>query len=233
MKQVLFGVGMAAVGVLGSVMPCASDDHPIVVELFTSQGCPSCPPADALLHELASRDDIIALALHVDYWDYIGWKDKFASTAFTQRQKSYARAAGSRSIYTPQFIVGGVDHVVGYEPMQLASFVQNHRSLQSTVEVGLVRSGNQLEVTAQTDELRQMLVQLVRYTPLQTVAIEHGENSGKIVEYANVVHDWQVVGKWDGRVPLSLSVENAEDGPFVAIIQAATHGAILGAARLH
>ena len=232
MKQFIFAAGMAAVGAFGSVGPSAADDHPIVVELFTSQGCSSCPPADALLHELAARDDVIALALHVDYWDYIGWKDKFANPAFTKRQKGYARAAGSRSIYTPQMIVGGVDHVVGYKPMQLADFVQEHRSLQATVDVGLTRSGDQLKVTAQTDEPRQMVVQLVRYTPLQTVAIERGENRGKTLEYANVVHDWQMVGKWDGRAPLSLSIENDEDGPVVAIIQAATHGAILGAARL-
>jgi len=77
-----------------------------------------------------------------------------------------------------------------------------------------------------------MVVQLVRYTPLQTVAIERGENRGKTLEYANVVHDWQMVGKWDGRAPLLLSVDSAEGGPVVAIIQAATHGAILGAARL-
>ena len=212
--------------------PSAADDHPIVVELFTSQVCSSCPPADALLHELAARDDVIALALHVDYWDYIGWKDKFANPAFTKRQKGYARAAGSRSIYTPQLMVGWVDHVVGYKPMQLSDFILEHRSLQTTVDIGLTRSGDKLEVTAQTDEPRQMVVQLVRYTPLRTVAIEYGENRGKILEYANVVQDWQVVGKWDGRAPLSLSVESTEDGPVVAIIQAATHGAILGAARL-
>lgn len=85
----------------------------VVVELYTSQGCSSCPPADALLHDLAEREDVIALALHVDYWDYIGWKDEFAHPQHAQRQRAYAQKAKRRSIYTPEFIVQGQTDVVG------------------------------------------------------------------------------------------------------------------------
>ena len=100
----------------------------VVVELYTSQGCSSCPPADKLLAELASRKDVLPLALHVDYWDYIGWADVFADPAYTKRQRAYARVAGSRSIYTPQMIVGGKDHVIGFKPMAVAGVMGGEHS---------------------------------------------------------------------------------------------------------
>jgi len=99
----------------------ANADGPVVVELFTSQGCSSCPPADKILGELAKRDDVIALSLHVDYWDYLGWKDDFASPAHTARQQGYATALGERMMFTPQMIIGGTDSVVGSRAMELIS----------------------------------------------------------------------------------------------------------------
>jgi hypothetical protein len=99
---------------VGAAALAAEAGDPVVVELFTSQGCSSCPPADALLSELAEHEDIIALALHVDYWDYIGWADSLARPEHTVRQKAYAAAAGKRMVYTPQFVIGGIDHVTGY-----------------------------------------------------------------------------------------------------------------------
>jgi hypothetical protein len=100
--------------------PSLAQDRPVLVELFTSQGCSSCPPADALLHKLARRDDVVALALHVDYWDYIGWKDTFAKAAHSARQRAYAREAGRRMVYTPQMIINGADHVVIGRPISTA-----------------------------------------------------------------------------------------------------------------
>ena len=95
----------------------------VVVELYTSQGCSSCPPADALLEQLAARDDVIALSLHVDYWDYLGWQDAFANPAFTKRQRGYAARAGSSMIYTPQMVIGGRDHIVGTKGMELSDLI--------------------------------------------------------------------------------------------------------------
>ena len=118
-----FLCALAATG-LFSVAEGRADDMPVVVELFTSQGCSSCPPADALLHELSKRDDVIPLALHVDYWDYIGWKDSFAQPAFTARQRGYAQASGRRAIYTPQMIIGGQFDVVGNRPMDVAAIIR-------------------------------------------------------------------------------------------------------------
>ena len=115
-----------AIGFLASFIgAAAAADRPVVVELYTSQGCSSCPPADAILAELADREDVIALAFHVDYWDYIGWKDIFADPANTLRQRNYARVAGARSVYTPQMIVDGQDHVVGTKPMKLAEHIDS------------------------------------------------------------------------------------------------------------
>ena len=124
----------------------ARAESPVMVELFTSQGCSSCPPADALLAELADRDDVIAMALHVDYWDYIGWKDKFADPAFTKRQKLYAYAAGTRTIYTPQMIVNGREHVVGSKPMKLADLIERHKRTTQTAQVALDRRGDTVSI---------------------------------------------------------------------------------------
>ena len=110
----------AALSIMSLGLPGAAQDSPVVVELFTSQGCAACPPADALLGELARHEDVIALALHVDYWDYIGWEDVFARPEFTQRQHAYGHAAGSTVVYTPQMIVGGQERVVGVRPMAVA-----------------------------------------------------------------------------------------------------------------
>lgn len=115
--------------------------EPVVVELYTSQGCSSCPPADALLHELAARDDVLPLALHVDYWDYIGWKDKFARREHTRRQKGYARAGGRRMIYTPQMIIMGQEDVVGADAMQVESAIQKHQKQPRPVSLKLRRDG--------------------------------------------------------------------------------------------
>ncbi len=207
---------------------------PVVVELFTSQGCSSCPPADAVLAELAPRDDVIALALHVDYWDYIGWKDSFAAPAFTKRQKAYARAAGSRTIYTPQMIVAGHDRLTGLKPMHLADLIRAHGAQPARVRLQLARAGGMVEITA---EARPALpgpavVQLVRYLPERQVEILRGENAGRRLTYANIVTSWTVLRDWDGQGVLKIAAPAPGDEPVVVIVQQAGPGAILAAARL-
>lgn len=237
MRSWIAGLAVA-VGLLAPIAPFATpaeaDDHPVVIELFTSQGCSSCPPADALLRELADRDDVIALALHVDYWDYIGWKDSFAQPAFTQRQKQYARAAGHRTIFTPQMIVGGADHVVGSKPMKLAELIQTHSDVPEAVEITLERQGQEVVIWAEAVAAvpREMLVQLVRYRPSAEVDITRGENAGHTFTYANIVTEWHALARWDGREPLRMTVAAPGDAPVVALVQTAGHGAILGSARL-
>ncbi|WP_372605044.1 DUF1223 domain-containing protein [Actibacterium sp.] len=227
--------GLAAALLTAPGAALASDTAmPVVVELFTSQGCASCPPADGLLNELAGREDVIALSLHVDYWDYIGWKDAFADPAYTKRQKGYARAVGSRSVYTPQMVVGGAEHVIGFRPMEVAELIQRHKSRPAPVTLSLTRSGEHVIVAAQA--LRplkgEVVLQLVSYMPNQIVEITRGENAGRRIQYSNIVNGWTPVARWDGAAPLNLSFEMPSDSPVVAILQESGFGPILAAARL-
>lgn len=209
-------------------------DGPVVVELYTSQGCSSCPPADEMLHDLARRSDVIALALHVDYWDYIGWADSFADPAHTQRQQNYARVAGAGTIYTPQMIIGGEDHVIGTKPMDVADAIQSHRNNPTGVSVSLRRSGNRVTIKGET--LRSLpngtVVQLVRFNPQQTVDIRRGENAGRQLSYANIVISWDVVGEWSGRGDLDMTVTAAGAAPVVVIVQEPGPGSVMAAAIL-
>ncbi len=220
--------------VLMSALPATAQQGPIVVELFTSQGCSSCPPADRMLHELAARSDVIALALHVDYWDYIGWKDEFADPRNAQRQRAYARVAGRRSIYTPQMIVMGQTDIVGAKAMKLSDAINAHKATPQPVQIDLTRAGGQVQITAQARQaqLGDMVVHMVRYRPLRESRITRGENKGHTYKYANVTEGWTVLGEWDGRAPLNMTADVAGDHPVVVIIQAPSDGPIYGAARL-
>ncbi len=221
----------AALSLLFTTAAVASD-RPVVVELYTSQGCSSCPPADRLLHELAEMEDVIALSLHVDYWDYLGWKDKFASPAFTKRQHNYARALGETSVYTPQMIIGGTDHVVGSRPMKVSKLIRKHAEKQKQVDVVLQRKNDQVMINAASAAPQDMVVYLVRYSPRETVDVRKGENRGHTLTYANVVTDWQQVEEWDGAAPLRVSAQAAGTAPVVVIVQRKGFRDVLGAAQL-
>lgn len=223
-------VALAAV----SATPVGAGPNMVVVELFTSQGCSSCPPADALLTKLAKRENVIALALHVDYWDYIGWKDNFGNPAYTARQKAYAQAARKRSIYTPQMIIGGTDHVVGHKPMDVIDLINAQNRKPTVVDLKVTRKGSKVQISAAMIGVpgKPMIVQLVRYAPTKTVKITRGENAGRTIEYANIVTDWQKIGQWNGSAPLEMVADASGDAPVVVIVQAAGPGQVLAAARL-
>ncbi|MGB0903236.1 DUF1223 domain-containing protein, partial [Halocynthiibacter sp.] len=142
-----------------------AQSQPVVIELFTSQGCSSCPPADALMHKLAARSDVIALSMHVDYWDYIGWKDEFGRAENTARQKAYAHAAGRRSVYTPQMIIGGVDSVVGTHPMDVADLVAKHAARQKDVVLKVARAGGKITILATARKPAKYDVKVVTFSP--------------------------------------------------------------------
>jgi hypothetical protein len=218
-----------------SMMPHISKaETPVVVELFTSQGCSSCPPADLLLQELANRDDIIALALHVDYWDYIGWTDTFGSPEHTKRQKTYAIALGERTIYTPQMIINGTRAVIGARPMQLWEEISAAKRQQNQVPVSMSRSGQMMQITAPPHALSEPVdVTLFQYHPSSAVQITRGENAGRTFTYTNVVRSIEILDTWSGQSPLDLSTPAQPDLPYVVILQAKESKAILGAARLH
>ena len=217
----------------GHASTVQADETPVVVELFTSQGCSSCPEADEMLARLGERDNVIALALHVDYWDYIGWKDKFAHAAFTKRQKGYARSFGNRAIYTPQMVVNGVKEVVGNRPMDVIDLVQAHSDKGLPVSLTLRRDGSSLVISApESSGLREADIILIRYTPSETVNIPSGENAGKKLTYSHIVTEWSDIGDWNGQAPLSESVPISGAAPVVVLVQEKGYGPIFAAARL-
>lgn len=224
--------------ILASGLVCASpalaQDRPVVVELFTSQGCSSCPPADALLAELSDRDDVIALALHVDYWDYIGWKDRFSDPNHAARQRAYAAAGGRKSIYTPEMIINGTTDVVGAKPMAVSKAITDHKNDPVLVELSLARKGSQLQIsaTALAQAKGPYTVHMLRYTPKATTQIKRGENAGHTLQYSNIAEKWTVLGSWDAVAPLSLAAPLPGDLPVVVMIQQSVAGPIVAAARL-
>lgn len=206
----------------------------VVVELYTSQGCSSCPPADQVFEQLVNQPGVIPLALHVDYWDYIGWQDTFGNARFTDRQKSYARAAGERMIYTPQMIINGQDRIIGSEPQELAAALARKVATDAPVTLTIERSGDRVLIRAVANPAlpRAVIVQLVRYQPQQTVEIGGGENQGQIVTYSNIVTDWQRLGEWPGTAPLEIQADAPGPSPVVVILQNQGPSDIVAAAAL-
>ncbi|SHG79146.1 hypothetical protein SAMN05444003_0938 [Cognatiyoonia sediminum] len=209
-------------------------ENATVVELYTSQGCSSCPPADEILAELSDRDDVIALALHVDYWDYLGWVDDLANPAHTERQRAFARAKGARTIYTPQMVFGGVDHVIGSRPMEVMEQIEKHGAEADAVEVSLNRNGDTLRIDAtQVGTFSgDAVVQIVRFMPAVTRDIRRGENAGRSLTYHNVVSSWQNAMTWDTGEPLAIEATVSGSDAVAVIIQDGTDGPVLGAAQL-
>ncbi|PJE27046.1 DUF1223 domain-containing protein [Pseudooceanicola antarcticus] len=209
---------------------------PVVVELFTSQGCSSCPPADRMLADMAGIDQLLPLALHVDYWDYLGWKDALADPMFTRRQKAYARATGSRMIYTPQIVINGTTFVKGAHPKEVAEHIALARRAPVHVSLDLRNTGEgrfRLEAMPLPGlETGPMQVTLVHFIPMKSVEILRGENAGSRIDYANIVTYWKPVAEWDGRRPLELDLRAAQDHPGAVLLQRAGFGAIEAAARL-
>jgi hypothetical protein len=217
----------------GSPQSAHAQTTPVVVELYTSQGCSSCPPADALMHKLAKREDVIALALHVDYWDYIGWEDAFALPEHADRQRTYARHGGRNSIYTPQIIINGVDSIVGARGMEIADTIMAHKARNTGVSLAVRRTGSKLVISAEAKTSPgPMDVMVVRYTPQRDVMITRGENAGRQMSYVNIVENWQHVTNWSGAEPLLVETAISGDAPVVVLLQSADQGPIQAAAQL-
>lgn len=229
----------AAVLVLHSSAPgWAQAKSATVVELFTSQGCASCPPADAYLGELAQRDDVLALSLHIDYWDYLGWKDSFATPLTTARQRAYGRELGKRYVYTPQIVIDGAAEVVGSRRRSVERAIERAAQDQSnSVPVSLSDAGDdRLVIRIGVGEARDAVVWLVLYDRRHEVAIGRGENGGRKLAYYNVVRDITRIGTWTGKpVEIALAADALRRGGRSAcavLVQENGHGAIIGAARM-
>lgn len=174
-----------------------------VVELFTSQGCSSCPPADRVIYELAKENDVLALAWHVDYWDYLGWKDTFASSENTRRQQAYAVSLGKSSVYTPQAIVNGRIDVVGSRGIAVRETMATMRDkdLGPTVPISASVSSGMLKISVDaTEEAADTTLWMVYYTDHAKVEVLRGENAGRELGYANVVRDIEMIGMVKDRM---------------------------------
>ena len=215
---------------------------PVVIELYTSQGCSSCPPADSLLSELIrTNPKLIALTLPVDYWDYIGWKDTLASPSFTARQKAYAATRSDHHIYTPQAVVNGLSHVVGSDrdEIEAASRTTFGKDGAQSVQMSANPHDNGLSVhlgEAPQGAPREGAFWLFQIAKERTVTIGRGENSGHRVTYANVVRQIRKIGTWIGK-PLQFEspgqeLTSADRDSWVLILQAGSEskpGPILAA----
>jgi hypothetical protein len=201
-----------------------------VLELFTSQGCSSCPPADRILGRLASDPETLALSFPVDYWDYIGWKDTLAAPGFTARQRAYAEADGTGEVYTPQIIVNGLTDVVGSDMAAIAQAERDtdRRGDVLSVPLSVAERGGKLEVAiggaAAGASQREAGIYLVGFARSRTVSVQRGENAGATLTYANVVRTMVKLGEWNGAA-MTLEADLAQaraDGAdaYAVILQA-------------
>jgi hypothetical protein len=218
----------------------ASDTHRPVVEMFTSQGCSSCPPADELAARLAGKDKAIVLSVPVDYWDYLGWKDTLAKPAFSARQRAYAAARADGQVYTPQAVVNGLTHAIGSREDAVIKAQDATRSKSGNITLKITEDSSALHVNVGSSNSagsQEAVLWLVPVRKQADVAIGRGENGGRKVSYVNVARDYIRVGEWKGRettidIPVALAKPQGCDG-YVVLLQPMINGkpgAILGAA---
>lgn len=232
--SLLLAIGLALAGSTGA----QEQARPVVVvELFTSQGCSSCPPSNAYLHELSRRPDIVALSFHIDYWDYIGWEDPFAEPEFTERQRGYARNLKQRYVYTPEMVVQGRGHDSGIDRRAILDLIATaQRPELPRVAPHLVdrgRAGLAVALPALTPR-QPCDVWLVTYDPERRTKVMRGENSGHELTSTNVVRTLSLLTRWDGSAAeLEVPAARLGNAPGVAIlVQRPGLGPILGAATL-
>lgn len=204
---------------------------PVVVELFTSQGCSSCPPANANLAAIADRPDVLALSFGVTYWDYIGWKDTFAKPEFTNRQYAYVHSLHRATAYTPQMVVNGEMDLVGNSADELDRFIGAARKDASAAAPQIVLSDGKVSIGAGPVPEDAADVLLVRYDPnIVEVPVARGENTGRTLPHKHVVHELIRLGGWTGEA-VSFDLPASPDGLKTAIlVQSAYTGPILAAA---
>lgn len=230
---------VAGLMLVGFALAHASEPRALL-ELFTSQGCSSCPPADKLLGDLANDPSIVAISVPIDYWDYLGWKDTLAIPGHSSRQRAYARVRGDRQVYTPQIVVNGTTHVIGSDrsaiERAIAQTDRNTAIMSTYVLMSVSGSDLNVKVGAGKEHLsgEVWLCPLAKAVP---IAIGRGENSGHTVIYHNVVRRWLKLGDWNGseatwNVPLSDFMTDEVDAAAVMVQQGSREkpGMIIGAA---
>jgi hypothetical protein len=213
--------------IIAMIRPAHADPR-AVVELFTSQGCSSCPPADKIIGELAKDPSVIALSMPIDYWDYLGWKDTLADSRFSARQKAYSRARGDRNLYTPQVIVNGSAQVIGSDRAEIEGAIKNTGKADGvmSVPVTMTQAGKQINVSVAAAGNGPVAthgeVWICSVSKAVSISIGRGENSGREITYHNVVRNLLKVGDWDGspgswNVPLENISREGVDAAVVYV----------------
>ncbi|OYU16133.1 MAG: hypothetical protein CFE37_01925 [Alphaproteobacteria bacterium PA4] len=218
-----------AAATLAPAAQAADAAHPIVIELFQSQGCSSCPPANANVNALAARPDVLALSFAVTYWDGLGWKDVFAQPQFTQRQWDYARAFGNDQVWTPQVVINGRANITGTKTQPLLDLVA--KTDRGSGGPALALAGSDVTITGSA--ARPADVWLVRYDPRSVaVSIKAGENGGRTLPHRNIVHELVKLGRWSGgNARFTLPAARTPGLATAAFVQAGNGGPILAAVR--
>ncbi|MDA4845526.1 DUF1223 domain-containing protein [Hoeflea poritis] len=239
MKIAKLAIAIGALTALPGTALQASDKAPVgVVELFTSQGCSSCPPADAVLGELVAQGNVVALSYHVDYWNYLGWEDTLSSEQSTERQYDYARTLGRKSVYTPQAVINGRDHLNGADKRginrKVNAFADGGRGLSVPIEASL--EGDKMKINIGAGEGKANVI-LVYFDRENTIDVKRGENRGRNLTYWNSVRDIQTVAMWEGKaveldLPVSVISGDGYDGCAILLQTMKSKGvpgAIIGA----
>ena len=223
----------------GTASPAAAGDDQttVVVELFTSQGCSSCPPADAYLGELSQRPGVLALAYHVDYWNYIGWTDPYASKLATQRQRDYSRQLNMRYVYTPQMVINGTMEGIGSERETIGPLIKaamEEKALRQHVSIVREAPGKLAVHIDAGSTSEPATIWLVGFDRERSTAVLHGENEGQTLHEYQIVRSSEAIGTWNGEaLDLLLPADKpAGDGGVAVLLQQGGSGRIIGAAVL-
>ena len=239
MRKPLFHIALALLAgfAVSPAFSAEAQTRPVIVELFTSQGCSSCPPADAYLHDLTGRRNVLPLSFNVDYWDYLGWRDTLASPDNTARQRAYGRALGLSGVYTPQMVVDGVAEGIGSNRRKIDALIAAREPAANEVPMSLKEEDGRLTVSiaAGAAPRKPATIWLIRYATSKTVDIERGENRGRTITYVNVVRGIAPIGMWDGRkMRIMLPEEDVmpdKNARCVVLLQASGPGRILAVAE--
>jgi hypothetical protein len=224
-------------GALALPLPTfAASKRPVLVELFTSQGCSSCPPADKFAGELVSDPDAMVVSLNVDYWDYLGWRDTLAKPEYSQRQYDYARQRGDGSVYTPQMVVDGTTHAVGSKPTSVRELIADAQSKPLLTQISLTLSAKEISVSIDKAEYSgEATLWLMSIVPQVAQKIERGENAGEDIVYYNVVRNLVPAAMWKGEAYTGSWMKNAimteNCKSCIAVLQDGKVGPVLGIAR--
>ena len=210
-------------------------DAPVVLELFTSQGCSSCPPADALLGKLAKRTDVLPLAFHVDYWDYIGWKDPYGFKEATERQYGYGRSLGLNMVYTPQMVIDGSQDVVGSDEAAIVRGIAAS-TIRKKLKLSILKDAKgayKVAIPAGEVSAGGASVYIALYDRAHRTEVKRGENEGNLLTEFNIVREWRKIGEWKGaaeEIALNLEPDSSDYDACAVIVQDGDHGPVRGAA---